>query len=298
MPVDDKTLQQTVGEVIGETIKSNSNNNSTETEKGISDGISDDTKSGDTSEKIYASGVDISDIPEQDRTRITELLTKKASLLEKGYQDKFKEVSTLKKAQSELASAGLTVEEAQSVLQEHIRKKQSPQAINSITQDKKDASSLIDNLIEQSPENRASLEQLRTVILQVTNSSVLNDKIAKMEQLLGGMAGTVLDTKKAKLNTELDGLSDKYGKEFIESKREDILDKALRFNASPKKILFADYPDEVEQAISVKGNRKPLTPEKRNAIMGNGQTVSSANEKIDIKKESMGNIISQLLKKK
>ena len=52
-----------------------------------------ETSSGETA-KEYVSGIDISDVPVEMRPQLREKLTEKASLLEKGYQGKFKALET------------------------------------------------------------------------------------------------------------------------------------------------------------------------------------------------------------
>ncbi len=113
MSNQDTTLKDTLMEVIGGN-KDTAIATEGETKEGISgEDTEGETKSGETPE--YVSGIDISDIPEQDRPRIKELLSKKANLLEQGYQGKFKEIAEFKKAQDELVRAGLTTTEARDV---------------------------------------------------------------------------------------------------------------------------------------------------------------------------------------
>ena len=82
-----QSVQDTLREVIGETVSSPDKTSSTETKESAPVGTSAETKSGEPA-KEYVSGIDLSDIPEQDRPRIKELFSKKAKLLEDGYQAK------------------------------------------------------------------------------------------------------------------------------------------------------------------------------------------------------------------
>ena len=80
MPDGDKTLRETIDSVVQET-QETSRQKSNETEEGISKGTSDETNTGETAEKEYVNGIDITDIPVEERPRIKELLSKKAKLL-------------------------------------------------------------------------------------------------------------------------------------------------------------------------------------------------------------------------
>mgnify|MGYP001583588945 FL=1 len=154
MSDQDKTLKETLTEALSGN-KDTTKVAEGETKQGISGEETEaETKSGETAE--YVSGIDISDIPEQDRPRIKDLLSKKAKLLEDGYQGKFKEVAEFKNAQEELVKAGLTTAEARDVLIKHIEQKRNPQPAT--TTEKKDALKTLDKLINEAPlEQRSAL---------------------------------------------------------------------------------------------------------------------------------------------
>ncbi len=293
MSNQDTTLKDTLMEVIGGN-KDTAIAPEGETKEGISgEGTEGETKSGETPE--YVSGIDISDIPEQDRPRIKELLSKKANLLEQGYQGKFKEVAEFKKAQDELVRAGLTTVEARDVLMKHIEQKRNP----TTTTEKKDALKTLDKLIEQAPyEQRSALEQMRTIILEETGVSALNEKVNKMEKLLGVYQQSAYESKQKQITTDLGTLSEKYGKDLIEKYKEVITQRGLQNpNLSTTKIFSFEVPiEEIEQAILSKG-KKPLTKEKKDAISSSGSGITSASEKVDVKKETFASILMKGLKK-
>ncbi len=292
MSNQDTTLKDTLMEVIGGN-KDTAIAPEGETKEGISgEGTEGETKSGETPE--YVSGIDISDIPEQDRPRIKELLSKKANLLEQGYQGKFKEVAEFKKAQDELVRAGLTTVEARDVLMKHIEQKRNP-----VTSEKKDALKTLDKLIEQAPyEQRGALEQMRTIILEETGVSALSEKVNKMEKLLGVYQQSAFDSKQKQIETDLTTLSEKYGKDLIEKYRDVITQRGLQNpNLSTTKIFSFEVPiEEIEQAILSKG-KKPLTKEKKDAISSSGSGITSASEKVDVGKETFASILMKGLKK-
>ena len=287
MSEQDKTLNETVAEAMGGN-KETAAAKATETEQGISSEkeTEGETQSGGTPE--YVSGIDISDIPEQDRPRIKELLSKKAGLLEKGYLDKFKEVAEFKKAQDDLVKAGLSLSEARDVLNRHIEQKRNP-----TPSEKKEALKTLDKLIGEAPiEQRGALEQMRTIIKEETGVSELSKKVEQMEKLLGIYQATAMDSRQKQVEADLSKFSEKYGKELVEKYRDVITERALQHPTLPvNKIFQYEVPfEEIEQVILSKG-KKPLTEDKKNAITSPASKITSAVEKIDIKKSSFQDIL-------
>lgn len=300
MSDQDKTLKETLTEAL-------SGNNDTakaagsETDKGISSKETEaETKSGDTAE--YVSGIDISDIPEQDRPRLKELLSKKAKLLEDGYQGKFKEVAEFKKAQDELVRAGLTIAEARDALIKHLEQKKNPQTVTTV--DKKDALKTLDKLIEATDDlsyeqrigQRSALEQMRTIIKEETNISALQEKLDRLEKVLGVYQSSAMEQRQRQVEADLNVFSEKYGKDLVEKYREIIIDKALQHpNLSIKQIFQYEVPtEEIEQAIlsrKKESGKKLLTEEKKNAISSPSSGITSATEKIDTKVSSFADIL-------
>ena len=287
MSDQDKTLQETLAEAIGgnnDTASSSAN----ETEQGISGkGAADETKSGETPE--YASGIDISDIPEQDRPRIKELLSKKAKLIEDGYVSKFQKVAQLDKIQKDLEKLGVTTEEAGDVLMKHIESKRNPPT----STEKKDALKTLDKLLSEAPyEQRSALEQMRKIIQEETGVSELKDKVDKMEKLLGIYQQSAMEQREKQVTTELTAFTEKYGKELVDKYADVIKEKAVQHpNLSIAQIFRYEVPDEEkEQAILLKG-KKPLTEDKKKAITNTSSGVTSATEKVDVKKSSYADIL-------
>ncbi len=293
MSDQDKTLKETIADAIDGN-KETVHTDATETDQGISgQGAEGETKSGET--PVYASGIDISDIPEQDRPWIRELLTKKAKLLEDGYQGKFKEVAQLKKVNEELSKLGITTDEARNAVIEYHQKKSNPKT----TEQKKDALKTLDKLIEQSSiENRSSLEQMRTIILEETDTSVIKKDLEDIKKSLGVYQQSAMDTRKKQVDADMNVLSEEYGKDLIEKYRDTITEKAVQYpNMALEKIFQIEVPIvEIKQAILTKG-KKPLTNDKKQAISSSGSGITSAIEKIDIKKASFADILMSGFKK-
>jgi predicted regulator of amino acid metabolism with ACT domain len=303
MSNQDKTLKETIADAVGGN-KDTASVPAAETKEGISgDEATGETKSGETPE--YVSGIDISDIPEQERPRIKELLSKKAKLLEDGYQGKFKEVAEFKKAQEELVKAGLSVAEAKDVLLKHIEQKRNPLA----AAEKKDIRTL-DKLITEAPvEQRSALEQFRT-IAQEEGIAAFLDKVGykdmdsfvkdfkSLKDFAMATSGKLMEDRKIQIEKDLEALSSKFGKDLVEKYREVIAEKALQHpNVSINKIFQYEVPiEEIEQAILLKG-KKPLTEDKRKAITSSASGITSATEKIDTKKSSYADLLMKGLGK-
>ena len=294
MSEENKTLQETVGSVVGKQ-EANKDDKPAETEEGMSrETQSGETKTGETPD--YVSGIDISDIPEQDRPKFKEKLALKAKLLEDGYQPKFQEVAQLKKAQDELVKMGLSVDEAYDVLAKHIEQRRSPKVA---TEKKKEAVKTLDDLLEKAPyDQRPALEQMRKIILEETNVGELRKEITDLRALVKGLSGDNTSAKQTKVNQFVDDLSSKYPKDLVDKYRANMVDAHLRYNIPLGRILQSVVPlDELEQAILSKG-KKPLTKEKKEAIVSDPSGVTSAAEKIDIKSNSLKDVISNILKAK
>ena len=287
MSGENKTLKETIAEGI-------KTEPAVDTKKGMSqDDATGETKTGGT--PVYASGVDISDIPEQDRPRITELLSKKASLLEKGYQGKFQKVAQLEKINDELASLGVDANEARDVILKHVETKKNPQ-----TTQKKDALNKLDTLIANAPyEQQQALKDMRDIIQEETEIPALRKQIQDLTNAVNNLSGVSNDTRKERLNAELTDLKDKYGSDIIEKYQDAIIAEGVKYpKLSARKLLqIIASDDDVEQAVLFKG-KKLLTPEKKNAISSTGEGVTTATEKIDIKNRSLKDIILDAAKLK
>lgn len=288
----EKTLREVVKDSVKETKETSAQPEATNQE-GISQ--EGETKAGDTPE--YVSGIDISDIPADIRPQLKEKLSQKASLLEKGYQSKFQEISKFKKAQEELVNMGLTVDEAQQVLMKHIEQKRNPTVI---TEQKKQAIKTLDKLMEQSPyEQKATLEQMRQIILEETDVSELKKQLGEIQNELKGYRSVTSSYRQKEIEGDLENLTSKYGKEIIEKHKDMIVSEGLKYRIPTINLLFSIVPpDELEQAIisNRKEAKKPLTDEKRNAITNQNSSVTSK-ENIDIRKNTLKDIIKEVIKK-
>ena len=281
MPDGDKTLRETIQSVVSET--QDTDTKTTETNEGISEGNSGETNAGETPE--FVSGIDINKLPAEERAVARKVLSEKGKLLEEGYQGKFKDVANLKRIKEDLEKAGLSEGEVSQVLGDYLKKKNNPTATS---ETKEKALRTLDKLIESSPyEQKSQLEQFRTIIKEESDNSELKQTIAEMKKQIELLSGTAVQTQKERLTSETKTLEEKYGKELIDKVRDDIIDKALKYNVSARRVLVGDYTDEAEQALlamSTKG-KKPLTTEKKNAISSEGSGVTvNAEKKADSKK--------------
>lgn len=288
MAGEDKNLKEMIADSFEEQNTANQESKSIKTNSELSESQSDETNSGETPD--YESGIDISDVPEQDRPRLRKYLKEKAGLLEKGYQPKFQKVAQLEKAQEELTNLGYTPEAAMEILRQN-RNKTTTQVV---TEQKKNLREL-DKLIESAPyEQRSQLENFRKIILEETDVPSLRKELDEIKSALGMVVNSTMTIKKRELNSEVDSFKDKFGDDFIEKYRDKIVDVALKNPNIPlmKIIKFETPDDEFEQAILYKKSKvKPLTKEKRNAISSDGSGVSSS-DKIDVKGSSIKDLLT------
>ena len=301
MAGEDKSLSETLQEVIGETKSQTQDANASEAQSGLSrESQSAETNSGETATTYQ--GIDLSDIPEQDRPRITKALKDKFDLADKGIQKKFQEVAPFKKAMEDITNMGLTIEEAKAAIIEKSESKKKP-----LTTGEKKTVRLLDQLLEQSPtEQRESLRQMRQITQEEAGDAPtvkeLKAKVEAMEKMLGMVSNSAIESKKKEITTELDStFTKKYGKDFIDKHREKILDVALKNpNVPIEKIIKYETPDdEYEQALlaSKLGNRKPLTQEKKESISSSGQGgITNAKETVDTSKSWKDTLLGMVKK--
>lgn len=255
-----------------------------------------ETKTGETAQPDFESGIDFSDVPEQIRTQVKDKFKGKAKLLEDGYQQKFKEVATFKKAQEELVSMGLSTQEAYDVLVKHVEQKRNPVKT---TEQKKEAVRTLDKLInDSSTEQRSALEQMRQIILEETEVGELKKQLSEITDLVKILSGKHFDDRKSSVNSELDKLSEIYGKEVVDKYRDEVVGIALKFpKESVKKILFHEASDDLEKSfLAKKENKETLTQEKKNAVSSSGSGVSGSGQMIETKGKSFSQIIQDVKK--
>ena len=282
-------LQETITETLKETTET-SNVPKIETKEESTP--KEETTAGETStqEKEFVSGIDISDIPVADRPRIRELLSKKAGLLEKGYQTKFQEVAALKRELERLEERGINVDEARQAIDKMVYEKTKPS-------DTKRADRLLDQLIQQSPDQRSNLEQFRKLVHEESDKDVLQAKIDKIEKVLASITQTTTVNREREVSSALDKLAETYGDELVDKHRVEIMRQAIMYpQTSPKTLLFALAPDDVEKAISAK-KPKPVTQEKRNAVSNQPSGITGM-ETLDESKLSMKDLLRSIGKKK
>lgn len=261
----------------------------------------EETKPGKTllTDKDYELGVDFSDIPEQIRTQVKEKFKQKGKLLEDGYQSKFREVAKFKQAQEELVQLGLSVNEAKDVLIQHINAKKNP--IKS-TEQKKDAVKILDSLVNDAPsEQKEALRQMRSIILEETNSDELKKEVHELKGLVKMLSGKADNERIGQVQTELVNLSKVYGDELVDKYKDTILEIASKFpNESVRKIFFHEAADELEQTILSKkeDSKTILTKEKKEAISSNSSGISGAADMLDTKKESFSSLLQKISKLK
>lgn len=286
------TLEATLKEVIGETTKPQEAQIK-ETRPELNE--SADTNSGEPASKEYVGGVDISDVPEQDRPRIKELLSKKISLVEKGAQEKFKEISKYKKEKDELLNAGLTEDEASGVLRQYLENKK-----NNNTQTKSETLRTLDKMIKDAPyEQRESLSNLRQIIFEETGAQELRREVEDLKKMLGIVNNERVNSKVQSINNSLNALTDQYGKEFIDKYRDEIIKQGVAYPDAPVKRLITAIadPDDIEQAILSRVTKKEKTniDKKLAAISSPNSGMVSSADSIDVRKESHKSLLGKLL---
>lgn len=278
-------LQETLREVIGETLKPQETNHQ-ETNDG-SVVTSTETNSGETVEKEYVAGIDISDIPEQDRPLFREKLLEKSKSIEKGAQDKFKEIAKYKKEKESILAAGVTEDEAINVLNNYIKSKNT----QTNTTTKAETLRTLDKMIKESPvDQQESLKNLRQIVKEESGSDDLKqalEEIKQLKQAVGYFNQDFSDKRASQVNSQLNDLSKEYGKDFIEKHREKVVSESIKYpKADPEQILNAiSDPRELRKSIlaNAKQGNKAVIQDKINAITSNGSGVNGSKEQISTK---------------
>lgn len=293
------SLQETLQEVIGETMKPQE----TDSKETNGTNSSGDETQGGTSQKEYVGGIDISDVPEQDRPRIKELLSSKISLVEKGAQAKYQEIAKYKKEKESIIAAGLTEDEAANVLRNYAEQKRNVN--QTTTQTKKEAVKSLDKMISEAPlEQREALTNLRTIIKEEGNTDNVDkllEKVDRLEKAVGYFNQNAVDNRTSEVNKELDKLSSKYGKDFVEKNKDEVLKLAIQYPKTDVRRILRDVsdPDEYEEALlaSKQPSKKAVTTEKLNAITSTGSGVSGSSEVINLQKTSYKDLFRNFAKK-
>ena len=293
-----QSVQDTLREVIGETVSSPDKTSSTETKESAPVGTSAETKSGEPA-KEYVSGIDLSDIPEQDRPRIKELFSKKAKLLEDGYQAKFKGVAALAKAQQDMEAMGLQVDEAREVLTKHLESKKGKVSESDKSKSLRTLDRLIDNASDA--DQKAALTQMRTIVEEETGIKAINERLDRFEKFYQVSAIESANKRQGQLDTEMKSLEGQYGTELIGKYREDILKHGMPTNNTARRLLHAiAEPEEIEQAILANKTNKGvnrISEDKLNAISSNSSGITGSKEHLDTKKLGFKDIFRELVKK-
>lgn len=293
---DDKTLSQTIRQVMTEQPKAASEAAPVQAAEGISTGTTGETQSGGTPE--YVSGVDISTMPEQERTIARKVLAEKAKLLEDGYQSKFKEVASFKKQREEMLSLGISENEAVEAIRNHVASKTNAKDA------KKEASRVIDKLKESAPdlETRKGLDNLENIIMELTNINDIKKQLSDLQNYVQYNRGKETQTREQSLTTTLDTLSGEYGKQFIDKYRESVVKEGLKYiDADPEQLLNAiANPKELKQAILSNSVKKEdvRKQEKINAVSTPSSGITNTPDTIDIRKSSLKSIMAQAFAKK
>jgi hypothetical protein len=290
-----QNVQDTLREVIGETVSSSATATLDETTNSNA-GTNAETKSGEPA-KEYVSGIDISDVPEQDRPRFKEMFSKKAKLLEDGYQVKFKGVAALAKAQEDLEKMGLQVEEAREVLTKHLEAKK-----GKITDtDKAKSLRTLDRLIDNASDadQKAALTQMRTIVEEETGIKSINERLDRLDKFYQSSSLELSNKRQTQLNDEIKQLETQYGQEVVGKYKEDIMKHGMASNNTARRLLHAIAdPDEIEQAIlsrTKETKKKPISEDKLNAISSGGSGITGSHESLDTKKMSFKDIFRTVI---
>lgn len=292
MPAESKTLSQTIRDTIGEPVVKAQQTSMVQTAQGLPDGTTGETQSGGTPE--YVSGVDISTLPEQERTVARKVLAEKGKLIEKGYQPKFAEVAEFKKQREQMLALGVSEQEAVEVIRNHVLAKTSAKDA------KKEVSRVIDQLKESAPdlETRKGLENLEAIVKELTNIDDIRKELDNMKKQVGYFQNNALRTREEVLGSSLASLEKEYGKDVIEKYRDDVIREGLKYtDAEPERLLHAiGDPKELRQAILLNSGKKDVRQqEKTNAITSptSGMASSSAQE-INVKTTPMKSLLSHI----
>lgn len=297
-----ETLKDTLRSAIAET-KTPQQPIVQETAKESAPAASAEPKSGEPAEKEYVSGIDISELPEQERPTARRVLSEKAKLLETGYNQKFREIADYKRERDAFTQMGITMDEAKDALSKYAESKKNPVSQTAVTADKKQALKTLDKLIDSAPiEQRGALEQMRQIIkeeapVDVDKVAKLEEKISQFEKFMSRANQETSSKRQNDLHTELDSLKTKYGDEFVEKYRDDIVTNGLKYGGSARQLLHAISPaDELEQAITVKLKPgKQITTEKANAITSSTPGLTSSAEQINTK-QSYGGLLRDVIR--
>ncbi len=294
MPADDKNLGQTIREAM---VQAHGNTAATleQTGQELASGTTGETHTGGTPE--YVSGIDISTLPEQERTVARKVLADKGKLLENGYQSKFKEIAEFKRQRESLLSLGINEHQAVDIIKEHIASKTNAKDA------KKEAARVIDRLKEQATDldSRKGLEDLEQVIKELTNIDDIKKELADLKGYVQHSRGREFVSRETALNTAMDALRSEYGVEFIDKYRDTVVREGLKYtDADPEQLLGAiANPKEFKQAILSNSTKKEdvRKTEKLNAVSSpsSGMTMPAAT--IDVRKVSFKDIFSQIKKK-
>ena len=290
MAGNDTSLKDTLKSALNDT-QDTSKAVSTDT-TGTSKSQTVDTKSGETTVEITGIKVDLSDIPEQDRPRVKRSLEEKLSLGDKGIRQKLtelneskKKVETLERAMEELVNLCYTPETALDTLKKS-KMTSSDKAVRGFDKKIKEIESMSGIGFEERQQAIKNLQEARELLKEETGLDDLTKKIDSIEKNLGLLLGSHKETRKSQVETQITELSKEYGKDLVEKYRDVIVDEAVKFNVSPQRVLFfrAD-PKEIEQSLLAKTKKGD---NKVNAISSPGSGITSASEKMDIKKPWKG----------
>jgi len=299
MPNDAKNIQATLREVVGETGKAASDTPAvSETKESSTAGSTTETKSGEPVRE-YVSGIDVSDIPEQDRPRIKELLSKKAKLLEDGYNPKFQRVAHLAKTEEDIKALGLTPEEIQKTLSEYVSSKKAKPAESDKAKSLRTLDRLIDNAADA--EQREALKQMRTIVEEETGIKQIQEKLDRLEKFYQLSTSEIANKRQLQLESDIKQLEEQYGVDVVGKYKDEIIKHGMNSNNTVRRLLHAiAEPEEIEQAILSKQTSKPnnrISEEKLNAISSNGSGIAGSKENLDVKRLGFKELFRELAKK-
>ena len=287
---DDKNLRETLKDAMEET-SDTSNASNDETKEELSSKAVE-TNSDETTEPEYVAGIDISGYSEAEKTLARKVLGEKGKLLEKGYQKKFEEISSLKKTKDYLEQIGVTEDEVQKALSEYVYRKQNP-----TPKEQKTALKTLDKLIEQAPpEQKANLEQFRTIVAEETNTSELQKEVRSLKEQISHITQSAASGRIKVLEAELENLSSEYGEDLITKHRRAIIEQGQKYNVPAENLLFAIAPLEVKKALSAKMSSKKTVSEKKNAVSSQPNSAVS-NVEFDSRKTKWKDLLSGIVSK-
>jgi hypothetical protein len=246
--------------------------------------------------------LDFSDVPEAVRDSVIAKVKDKVRLYDSSYRAKTEMISEEKKrVEADRQSIKALLDIQRELKDNPNMEKAVIQVINDFRSGKthnsetnRDANiKRLDKLIDNAgdPDTREQLREMRQIVIEETDAPALKAKMNELEEEIKRLKSSSLNGHAEKVDTEIDLLEKKYGKEFISKYREDIKASALKYpHQKVGKLLyhFADDSELEEAIFKVAEEKKKKELEiKKNGSLPDGRSMST---KVDVPKDSHGRV--------